>query len=370
MVESTLSKFGFTDFEYISLNRLSPDARLRAIIPQLESHVLHSQEDLPVSMQYPYYFGTNGRLYTDTSCDEKYCLDNHVDKKERGGYYLEGIYKTMLLAWQNKGKLVLLYSPPGIVDFDDDESSPYYQKRYRGGQLYLNYSDGAKINALAISVSGKGEEWAKFFMDDVAKEAEIQDEKEKIAMYLQQPVITNYSLYDFVRINQSIFNDSTLVYTNNKDKQFTLKEVIDLIHASIAGKLKPSIPVITDEVKTILSKPEIDARDVQRIYLGTLRNFLISQGMDTFTFGGFCNGSSTSLNEIEQILQGTIPGMNVVINLYSSASRAIFQGLESANSDEKGPLTFVCDVCGEKHTRHRHEIMKVCPTKGTEMKKC
>jgi hypothetical protein len=371
--ESTLSRFAYNGSETAYLHRVPAERRFQLMQRQLESYVLHALEDFPVSSVFSYYRYEDGNIYSSPERNDLYLLDNQVDQRERGGLYLHNIKKALNMTVKHQGQVVLYYSPPGIVDFDNDPTSDYYRKEYRGGQLYLNYADGSKINSLAVSVSDEGDEWIRALIPTVWEKAHAQPtELDQIRMFMESPVSTRYDIDDFIFLNESMFNSNAVIYRNNHDEVFTLGDIIEAMRSAIAGKLRPSINVMSQKTIETLQSNTITQKMMDFMYLSLAQQIMKMRGTSSIKIGGYCSGDKVTKSELLKLLGVSLDlpeslDFEAIFSSFSTVFRRLHQ---KEDKDEYGSRTFTCGECGGKHTRPAHELIKICPVTETEMKKC
>ncbi len=344
--ESTLSRFAYNGSETVYLNRIPTERRFKLMERQLESYVLHVLEDLPVSSVFSYYIYSDGSIYSSPERNDLYLLDNQVDPRERGGLYLHNIKRALKMAVDQQGQVVLYYSPPGVVDFDNDPTSDYYRKKYRGGQLYLNYADGNKINSFAVSISDEGDEWIRGLMPSVWEQARMQPTSvDQIRAFMESPIPTRYGIEDFIFLNQSMFHSEAVIYRNNHGETFTLGDILQSMKSAITGKLRPSVNVMNHKTISILRNDRITQKMMDFMYLSLAHQIMKLKRTSSIKIGGYCSGDKVTKSEILELI-GSNVGLPVSLDfeaVFSSFS-TVFRELYQERKDEE---RFKCPACGK-----------------------
>lgn len=187
-VAKSLAKKGFNPEEAHLLNAMTDNEKKRDYLSKnLETTINHVFEDSVVSFTNYYQLNKQNEVvsYPDGTI-------LNIDPDERGGLNKFGIESAVAGALDNPNQLVLLYSPPGPVVFDDNPNNKFREiKPYTDGQLYMMYSDGEKVNNVAVSISDTGESWVSQLMPYVYQQALSQPtDIERVAYFIQNPVLT------------------------------------------------------------------------------------------------------------------------------------------------------------------------------------
>lgn len=383
LVDSLKSyQYGFDPFaEVRSLQLLSPQDRIARFNQQRESYVNHLLEDQAVSILYKYWPDKNGEIFTSSSRNERDNVIHQIDFNERNGLFYDGILRTVEQAVQNPGNLVALYSPTGKKLFDSTpvesipkEKSKWLKEAYDIGQLYFLYFDGNKINNVAVSINRDDSPWLIDLAPIFKEINQEKDEETRIPLFLTTPVLLE-NVDQFLQRN---WNDNYHIFKNVHGEDFFLDGVINNMRETFAGKKKLKIPVYYDQTVYALQRSEITADIVTQGYLSTVYNFMKERGLSKTKFGGGCPGKGAEISTVEEILgydvmRSITAGENMFtksVSPLSTSYRYLRQHKNDGNSDEYGSLKFDCPVCNGEHTRPRHKLLEICPTKGKEIPKC
>lgn len=338
-VAKSLAKRGFNPEEAYLLNAMTDNEKKRDYLSKnLETTINHVFEDSVVSFTNHYQLNKQNEVvsYPDGTL-------LNIDPDERGGLNKFGIESAVAGALENPNQLVLLYSPPGPVVFDDNPNNKFREiKPYTDGQLYMMYSDGEKVNNVAVSVSEEGESWVSQLMPYVYQQALSQPtDIERVAYFIQNPVLTGKSIDEF--LNQRWNESNKTIYTNKDNIRYSLPQTLSLIRQSLAGMM-PKSRIVADIIKGI-DFDHFTMQDIDSIYGGLAQHYMIDRGLTSLTMGGSCGGDVVKLDIFSN-------GMD---NL-SSSFRAITQGKNIPEfvkpSDEKEKITFelkpghTCQKCG------------------------
>ncbi|MCX6730908.1 MAG: hypothetical protein NTZ55_03600 [Candidatus Roizmanbacteria bacterium] len=337
-VASSLAKKGFNPEEAHLLNTLSDKKKKEHYLSKnLETTINHVFEDSAVSFTNYYQLKNDEVIsYPDGTI-------LNIDPDERGGLNKFGIESAVAGALQNPNQIVLLYSPPGPVVFDDNPRNKFREvKPYTDGQLYMMFSDGEKVNNVAISVSQSGESWISQLMPSIYKQALSRlTDIERVSYFIQNPLLTGMSIDDF--LNQQWTNDNRVIYKNKDNIQYSLSATLQLIRQSIAGLL-PKSSIVADIMQSI-NFDNFTEHDIDRIYGALAQQYMRDKGLDTLTLGGSCGGDVIKRDIFSS-------GMD---NL-STDFRMITQGKNLPGfikpEDEKEKITFelkpghTCQKCG------------------------
>lgn len=283
-VAASLAEKGFNPNEYKVIYSIeSKKAKQDYLRANLETTVNHVFEDSAVSFTNYYQINRRGEI---VSSPDGTVLE--IDPDERGGLYEMGIRSAIMDALENPGQVVLLYSPPGPVVFDDNPQNKFREvKPYTNGQLYIMYSDGEKVNNVAVGISSKGEPWISSVMPHEYSEATAQNcEIEKVKYFITHPVLTTKTIDSFLETQD--FQDR-IIYKNKDNITFSLSKTLALIRQSLAGQLVQS-PVVTEILQNV-DIEHITAHNIDKIYSALAQQYMREKGIDTLTLGGSCGGS-------------------------------------------------------------------------------
>ncbi|MCL4374247.1 hypothetical protein M1523_00130 [Patescibacteria group bacterium] len=291
-------RFGFStahEAPFLSvLTTTNREAAINYLEKQLRAQLLHVSRNSAVSVPYSYWLGDQNQIYTD----EARSLPLYLDTRERDGLYREGLIKAMKNAHTHPDQLQFLYSPPGIVDFSHDPDSPYHQP-YDIGQLYLIWSDGERINNVAISLNREGGAWVKEIFGD-AYFARMPGEKDEIARikhFITNPVSTQMNLDDFLE-RPWLHDDKSVFYANNSagEKNYTVNEIKAEMKQAFARQLGNDF-----DARSIAEDYVNDGGGADRLtaaYMEVYRYEMDRTGQDTIRLGGSCGGTVVSRTDL------------------------------------------------------------------------
>jgi hypothetical protein len=345
-----LKQLGIT-LDQNPLRQLSSQEQLREHRKNLESYAVEVLADLPVSIQYHYWPGENGRLYTDSSRQEKYWIGHQIDKRERGGVYFQGTETVANMSLDNPGKVVLWYSPIGPASFDHDPHNPYSVIKYDYGQLYIQYFDGEKINAVALKVSD--EKLLKKIFPQLEEALDIQDEKERITRSVLNPLVLSQTIDDFFARND--WGDEKIY------KKYSMNEIMKEAREIFGGRQFTPIPTAD-----IVSRNSINfqqtSQQILQDYALVIGRFLEASGKTTQSLSGSCGGSTISKGDISELLgmkriaEAMNPLATIMVEMnpmrlmtgYGSTNRRMAQS-EQKWDYHKGDCVIPKPECGAKN---------------------
>lgn len=367
--DSTLSTLGFTLRENDFLNKLPADERIAMITQEIHSIAREALADEPVSNPFSYWFDTEGNLYSHHSKKDVYRLsngkDHFFDTRERGNLPWYGFNEAKNQIQAHENTVVLLYSPIGKTDFEQDYLEPDNDERirentafdnpyraigeYPDGQLYLYYRTGEKINGLALKSSSNA--LIQQFMPETYEYAyQAATEEEYIARFMLNPVNTHLTIDEF--LEREWKNES--MYTTKKGKTYTVHDVLEGARDALAGRQKPLI-LLNKGVIEDLRREEIATNLILKTYLHAIHDYALSQGITgSMSLSGSCGGKEVDINSIEKLL-GIVP-VSELFSPMSSAIRAVIQGgdlTQLLESTQKPLVRFTGErevncVCGKK----------------------
>lgn len=305
-VSNSLAQRGFNHEEYKPINVIeSVSARKKYIEANLQTTINHVFEDSVVSFTNYYQMNKKGEVvsYPDGTV-------LNIDSDERGGCYKFGIESAIAGALANPDNVVLFYSPPGPVVFDDNPNNKFREvKPYPDGQLYMMYSDGEKVNNVATSISPEGESWISHIMSQEYKEASSKNSViEKIKYFITYPLLTGKSIGDFLDDQNNL--QDRIIFRNKDKVEFSLSQTLSLIHQSLAGQLPKSH--IVDHVLQNVDMTNITAQDIEQIYGAIAQQYMIEKGLETLTLGGFCGGTQVKLDIFSNGLENLSTPMRMI----------------------------------------------------------
>ncbi|MFZ2026434.1 MAG: hypothetical protein WAV30_04065 [Microgenomates group bacterium] len=354
-VAKSLAKRGFNPEEAHLLNMMTDKEKRKDYLSKnLETTINHVFEDSVVSFTNYYQLNKQNEVvsYPDGTV-------LNIDPDERGGLNKFGIESAVAGALDNPNQLVLLYSPPGPVVFDDNPNNKFREIRpYTDGQLYMMYSDGEKVNNVAVSVSEEGESWVSQLMPYVYQQALSQPtDIERVAYFIQNPVLTGKSIDEF--LNQRWNESNKAIYMNKDNIRYSLPQTLSLIRQSLAGMM-PKSRIVADIMDSI-DFDHFTIHDIDTIYGALAQHYMIDKGLTTLTMGGSCGGDTVKLDVFSN-------GMD---NL-STNFRSITQGKNIPEfvkpSEEKEKITFElkpghnCQKCGADGGKNKLGDCDICTT--------
>lgn len=349
---SVENHFGINPDEYIRFNNLPIEQRKEEGQRNLESMKLETEDDACVSTLYPYWFGGDGKLYSNPSLGPNNLMLKQFKFNERGGLARNGFALLEKKILENPNKIVLWYSPPGRKSFStvfpDGEVDPE-EVPYRYGQLYINFFDGQKVNAAAVKIEGEGV--LPLLSPQFTKLLMIQDETERISTMLLSPVVLNEDLSTFLtRPRQNV-----AVYKDGDGKIYYWSDVVKDLKDTFDGK-RNNVFLFAKQLK-ILEKPVLTPQDMKYFYLSQMRDDLIQRGYgynQKRENRGPCPGKSTSIAMIDSILGENPFNVSRDRDIYSTAYRESSMG----ESGDK-----VCSMCHQKKSDVVCGVCKACADK-------
>jgi len=341
-----LKQFGIT-LDPNALRQLTPQEQLQEHKKNLESYTLEVLADRPVSSLYNYWLDNSHKLYTDLSLQEKYLLDYQLDKRERNGIYFKGINTVGWLTVGYPGKVILWYSPKGPASFDHDPTNPYSAINYDYGQLYIQYYDGEKINAVALKVSDE-----KLLADQfpvLARTLGIEDERDRIAQCVLKPKVLPFSIDEFFDQEWGegrIYKDYQIGEVMNEAREvFAGKQFKVILVDDIVERRKEDLSKLPFSVNALFY--EQTSRQVLHDYLLTINRYFEVTGKTTLNLSGSCGGSTISEGDINGLLgiKDFIEEMSPmkVMSGYGSLNRRMAQSEQKWDYHDGGP----CRDCGK-----------------------
>lgn len=335
-LENTLQKFGVTLAESTRLRQLPPTDRSRELTQNLSAFANEVLLDRPVSILYHYWSGQDSKLYTHPSFQPIYLAESQFDPQERAGLPLMGFQKMERLVLDNPNNVVLWYSPAGQASFDNDPKNPYTPITYNYGQLYIQYFDREKVNAVALKVTN--EDVLYGFSPSLWQMTHQTSGQQKIGALLQNPVLTGLNIDNL--LNKIGYNSP--VYQDKNGQIFFLQEVLAELRQTLAGKNQLSTP--TDKTIGFLHQLEITSENVLRLYLQTIHEHQIKTGETATVLSGSCGGGVVKHSAIAILLGLDQNPISKIIGLYSSARRLLEQKTNNLNNT----LECTCPKCNQR----------------------
>ena len=339
---STLKQFGITTREQERLQVLSPYEAQQELSQNLEAYTNEVLADKPVSIPYRYWFDTDDHVYSSPSLKPIYRVDQQFDPQERGGLPGQGFEKVSNLLVHNPGKLVFWYSPQGPASFDKNPQNPFSQITYDYGQLYIQYFNKDKVNAVAVKVGN--EEVLETLVPELStlRSGYAEgNERERITSFLLNPVLSDGTIDDFLDRNF----ENALVYEDKEGKKYGIDDVLAEIRDAFANVKKPK-PMSLDKTVAALTKQEVTKEFVLKVYISAINAYMQKTGRQTMQLSGSCGGGKVTSGMIEGILQtGTIPSITEMLSIYSPQFRTATQEKKWEYHDG------TCCICGHKDTK-------------------
>lgn len=306
MSKQYLKEFGFTPQEAARLNRLSPTVAGQELRQNIEAFVGEVLQDHPVSPLYNFYFGQEGRLYSQPTASEEFLVESQIDPKERGAASLLGFKKLeMSLKNAQLNEVVLWYSPKGPTSYGGEIKSPFEEIVYRDGQLYVQFFDGEKVKAAAVKVGDERLVFEVFKRFGREKKAFLQ-RKELINYYLLNPVSTRLSIDDLLKEVDTIGLSDQIIYQDRDGTNHSLGFILNQVRQRFSGQELPSFQPYPDKtVDALLAKGKAQGwteRHIEKAYLTTILKFAQGRGFGTVELMGSCGGSEVKTAEIIKAL--------------------------------------------------------------------
>lgn len=357
----TIQKFGFIK-ENLSYSKDLLNAERR-------SSILHLIDDIPVSNKFSYFL-ENKKIYLDVGRSTPL----YLAKEERNGKIIEGIILSTDYCVKNPGNLAFLYSPPGIVTFENDKNN-YLSgvKPYRDGQLYVYWGDKEKINAVAISISKESGEfqWLRKIFPGLFKAADSQSsEKEYITYLITTPVLTKLNLDTFTQMNNLFLKSDIEIYKNIHNQRFKLSDILNLFILGIDGLIKPKHDI--DELdRDLIRRFGTTEVGMEKKHLHALDYVMRMRGDSKIMVAGSCGGDTVLDNELTSLLGiEKLSAVTLVDNTKNplSTSNRTFKALKNGDKDNNDD-TYPCPHCAEPIAYEENPDDKtswktVCPNCG------
>ncbi len=341
-----LATRGYNPAEAQSLGLIkSSEIRKKILETNLATMVNHVFEDSVVSFTNHYQVNNKGEVVS---------YPNHevlsIDPDERGGLNAFGISSAVSGALENPHQVVLLYSPPGPVVFDNNPNNKFKEiKPYTDGQLYMMFSDGKKVNNVAISISEEGESWIRDIMPNEYHTTSLQkDEIARVKYCITHPLLTGRSIDDF--LNSRWNAQDRIIFRNKNHTKFSLVQTLSLIHQSLAGQLEQSHLVV--QVLNDVDIEHITTQDIDHLYGALAQEYMKENKLEKIVLGGSCGGTEIKLDIFSPKLE----------NL-STKFRMMTQG-ENIVKTSKDTLDCTCPFCNKKVVAKIAQGTITCPKCG------
>lgn len=354
IAENSLSHYSVdprSEFRFVE--KLSQDDALRRIEQNFLAYGNEVLRDEPVSIGYSFWFGPDQKLYIDPSLRPEDLAEKGFKSEEREGKFVEGFKKNTELLRGNPDKIVMWYSPPGKAAFVDDPTNEFSQINFIYGQLYLQYFDGQKVNAVALKVND----------DDAVKELlpplydfsmNLASEQSRTYFFLQHPVQTDLSINEFL---DKDWND-VAVYKDKEGQTHRLHEILTHVRAAFSGE--ETEPGIEAEIIGKLKETSISHESLFKSYMSLINFEMNRTGKNYIQLAGSCGGKIISRDSVSSILGLESP----LQNLFSSDFRKILgtdesshypdyecphchKSLSGESKKDKSSWRSQCDRCGE-----------------------
>jgi len=286
-IADTLAERGYNRDEAKLLKGMDKKTKKDYLSTNLLTTINHVFEDSVVSYTNYYQMNKNGEVVS---------LDGvvlNVDADERGGLNKFGIESAVSAALENPNEVVLLYSPPGQVVFDDNPNNKFRNiKPYIDGQLYMMYSDGEKVHNVAVGISPGGESWVEQIMPYVYKDAppltgKKEDEIKRISHFITHPYLTGGSIDKL--LDKRWDQQGRIIYKNKDSIEFSLSQTLELVRKSLANEIGRSS--LVDDIIQQFDLNSITEEDIDTIYSALAQQYMRERGMTSMTLGGSCGGT-------------------------------------------------------------------------------
>ena len=268
--------------------------------------------DEPVSVKYFYWFGPDDNLYLHPSLRPGDLAEKGFDRKEREGVYIEGFQQVTALLKDRPGDVVLWYSPPGKAAFVDGPDNQFSQMKFDYGQLYIQYSDREKVNAVAVKVNQEAAlEVLAPSLYTISNN--LSDEQKKTYFLLRHPLATGLSIDEFLDNEWQ----NVEVYKDKEGTVHRLEEVLRQIGLAFSDGRTPSIGAsqAVDQLRT----SGISEETLFRSYMSLINYEMEITGKSYIQLAGSCGGKTITRNSVLSLLGLDSPFQN----LFSSSLRSL-----------------------------------------------
>ena len=292
---NTLAKFGYNTQEAYALRSIvDKNKKTSYLRKNLETTINHLYEDSVISFASHYQLNTKGEIVTYPDY-----VPLHLDPEERGDLYREGLTSAINDSITHPYKVITYYSPPGPLVFDNAPENKYKDiDPYKIGQLYLMYSDGVKVNNVAIGISEEGEDWVQKLMPDQYNKAKKQsDEINQIKYFITHHKLHDEDIETFITDQYSKLNRP--IYLNKDGIHFDLHKTMLLMRQSFTNTLPHS--EIVDTIMNEVDIEKITPKDISGIYNQAMILYMKKNELTTLSLGGSCGGKEVSLNQLYEL---------------------------------------------------------------------
>lgn len=359
MCENTLKQFGFNPHEASRRQQMSKEAFAQELHKNLESYTNEVLENQPVSLLYHYWFKNDGSdtLYTNPNGIEINNAELQVDPRERGGCSITGLKKLGSLLHDNPNCMTYWYSPPGPASFEKKKDNPYSHINYDYGQLYFQYYDRNKVNAVAVKVSPQHEEDIIKFLFPQYSPLAFGSEEKRIEYFLTNPQLSSVPPDSFLSYISQIKGGlpvfDRIDPVTKKNTTYVLNEICALINDRLSEKHDKN----HQDPSSFSYKESIETQqDIMRAYLATIHRFMERNNIKETSLSGSCGGSLISSSEVDMLF--SLVGQDRIAilfkdmtSLYSSGYRSITQQKKWEYHDghcvvcQKQGKVGPCDIC-------------------------
>ncbi len=350
---------GINPDERIRLSKLGLEDKRRELLLQLPSYKSEAAADEAVSgFVFNYKIGEDGRLYTSGVFEPMFLAINQFDLRERNGLPTRAFEIVTDLVLNNRNKVVLSYSPRGPAAFDKDPNNPYSKINggdgYPNGQLFLYVGNEGGVDMLAVKISN--EKALKQFMKKTFELAQrTKSEKEKIEVYHLNPVVSDFTLSEFLDYGWK----NELAYEGKYETSYlddVILEIRDRFSnrdSSIYGEQAISNWRRMARVEGVIRKEEITEEDIRGLYLGEIYDYGLERGERSVVLRGCVTNSVVNISGFRELLEG---GRK---NEFSSSGDLVYFGI--GKKHKRWDYHFgTCVVCKSEGEVGPCEICKGC----------
>lgn len=302
---SLLHSFGINRDEGRRQQHLNKEQYHQELQKNLESYANEVLENQPVSVLYNYYFKNDESttLYTNETAQPIHNAESQVDPQERNGYSIAGLQKLGNMLKHNPNQMTFWYSPVGDASFDKNPNNPYSHIKYNYGQLYLQYYDHEKVNAVAIKVSPQYEsEMIKKFFPAYLPQAYNSQERQ-IQYFLENPQLLAIDKNYFLTSSPSVYTNIPMFDREDpitkQIRTYTLRDVFEEAKNRFDGK------AIQNTFNFTLNDFDLKQNDVTQLYLGAIQRFMSQNNLKSTSLAGSCGGSTITSETVDWLMQAS-----------------------------------------------------------------
>ncbi|MCX7997002.1 MAG: hypothetical protein N2691_04625 [Patescibacteria group bacterium] len=338
------------------LRSLSPDEAIAELEQQVGSYSLEVVADQPVSNRYGYWYCEN-RIYTHPSCKPQYDIDTEsfFHPHERGDLPRYSTLTSLRIARENPGTVVLLYSPPGPAALDDNPDNVFRDIQYEDGQLYVMYFDGTQTHAVAVKVMGANG-IRHFFPPEFVDQVEaIPDIRERIATYLNHPILTGLQIDDF--LSRDYGNET--VYIGKDGTEHRLAQVMRDLKSTFAGARSPEYQ-LDESTRRAIREGRINKNIIRDAYLGAVRTYMDRYGLQRLSLAGSCGGAEITRQKLDGLVLDDSLNLGGGFGLpgwYAGPFSSVGRALSDRSSRERRQ-EMCCPFCSKK-AGHRIKVKAI-----------